>query len=375
MEIKIKKDLPRALSLSITAIFFISLSNIIVAQQNTWLKTEIDKIIRFDTEINYKDVPGFIIGIIDGDSTYFYSFGTRETRKNSGQLNKHDIFEIGSVSKLYTAQVVRVLDKEGKLSLNDEVNNYLPGKYRNPRLNHLTVKDLLNHQSGFSLRPEMFGARELDSQNPYLYYNRENLLYYYYNYIPETNGFIYSHTNYAILEEIIQQVTGLDYNDVVYEYINKTCNLTNTFVDFPEQKENYIAPGYDKYRKKVKPWTFSSFRASEGIKTSADDAVLFIKFLLFQNDLNPAAMEVIVAKEDKPDKSFNKQLYIENGWNIITVKGKKVSVHTGRTSGHSCFMGMVKDTKTAVIVMSNSWIGTEDLGMQILRLINQNWKF
>lgn len=375
MVITILKDSHWIHSLSLTVVYLLTLSNIAVAQQDNWLNTEIDKIIRFDTEINHKDVPGFIIGIIDGDSTYFYSFGTREPRKNSGNINKYDIFEIGSVSKLYTAQVIRVLEKEGKLSLNDKVNDYLPEKYQNPRLNHLTVKDLLNHQSGFSLRPEMFGARELDSQNPYLYYTRENLLHYYTNYIPETNGFVYSHTNYALLEEIIQQVTGLDYNDVIYEYISKTCNLNNTFVDFPEQKENYIAPGHDKYGKKVKPWTFSSFRASEGIKTCADDAVLFLKFLLSQNDIDTAAIQVVIDKEDKPDKSFNKHLYVENGWHIITVKGKKVSIHTGRTSGHSCFMGMVKDTGTAVIVMSNSWAGTGDLGLQILRLINQNWKF
>lgn len=346
-----------------------------LGQESTWLRTEIDKIIRFDTEINYKEVPGFIIGIIDGDSTYFFSFGHRESSKKADRIYMDDVFEIGSISKLYTAQILRALEAEGKLSLNDKVNDHVPDMYKNPRLETLTLNDLLNHQSGFSLRPEMFGARELDSQNPYLYYTREDLLNFYKNYIPEKAGFVYSHTNYALLEEVIHRVTGMDFNDVVYEYLSEPLQLDNTFVDFPEQKENYIAPGYDKSGSQVKPWTFSSFRASEGIKTSSRDAVSFLKFLLSQQSTPLTTIEIASVKEGTSERSFNKHLYIENGWHIIPVKDKKVSIHTGRTSGHSCFIGMVKDTKTGVIVLSNSWSGTGDLGLQVLRLINQNWKF
>jgi hypothetical protein len=59
---------------------------------------------------------------------------------------------------------------------------------------------------------------------------------------------------------------------------------------------------------------------------------------------------------------------------MLHIKDKKIGIHTGRTSGHSCFMGMVKETNTAVVIFSNSWMGTGDLGLQILRMINQNWK-
>ena len=72
--------------------------------------------------------------------------------------------------------------------------------------------------------------------------------------------------------------------------------------------------------------------------------------------------------------SFNAQLSVATGWHLINMNQFNIVTHSGKTSGHSAFVGMVRETKTAVIVLANSSLGTEDLGMQILRMINFNWK-
>ncbi|MFZ1703773.1 MAG: serine hydrolase domain-containing protein [Saprospiraceae bacterium] len=344
------------------------------SQESEWLSVEIEKIIRFDTEINFKKVPGFVVGIIDGDSTYILPYGHRKDSKKSGKLTGDDIFEVGSITKVFTAYIINKLVQEKRLFLFDKVNDYLSDEYANPRLSHLTIQSLINHQSGLPLRPEMFGAREKEWQNPYLYYTNEHLLEFYRDYIPEKDGYVYSHVNYALLEIIIERVTELDFDDIIKQYLLDPFKLKHTFLDFPEQKENYICPGYDKTVSLVKPWIFSSFRASEGLKTSAFDVLSFIKSSYFSVPDSTNFDQPFDPSLNTINPGINDYLYIENGWHILPIKNFKVAVHTGRTSGHSCFLGMVENTKTAVVVFSNSWVGTGDLGLQILRMINQNWK-
>ena len=354
-------------------VFITASHHVLFAQEQDWLKIEIEKIIRFDSELDYRQVPGFIVGVIDGDSTYIYSFGKYKNEKKSRTITKEDIFEIGSISKLYTSFLVHQLAEKGLCNLNEPANLYIPDPYKNPRLEHVTLYALINHQSGLPLRPERFGSKEKDSQNPYMYYTEKDLLEYYRDYIPEKEGFVYSHTNYALLEVIIQEITGSNFDDVFHENITKPLHLDHTFIDFPEQKVNYIAPGYDRSVSAVNPWIYASFRASEGVKTNMNDALKFLRHVMdeSQQDVNKNTDN----KSWSAGTTFNDYLHMENGWHILYIKDKKMGIHTGRTSGHSGFMGMLKDSKTAVVILSNSWIGTGDLGLQILRMINNNWKF
>ena len=73
--------------------------------------------------------------------------------------------------------------------------------------------------------------------------------------------------------------------------------------------------------------------------------------------------------------SYNEKLFYSSGWHGIKINKKtKALINNGNTSGHSAFIGMVPENRTAVVVLSNSAFGTKDLGLLILRMINYNWK-
>ena len=336
------------------------------------LRIEIDKLIRYDTEIDFKKLPGFLVAVIDNDSTYYFSFGTRLKAEKSN-FSKDDIFELGSITKVFTASLLSILAHEGKISFADKINHYLPEEYRNPRLDELTILDLIAHQSGMPKRPSFFGRKEKDLQNPYENYHISDLLKFYRDFIPDKKDFEYSHTNYALLEMIITGLTSKSYQDILNEKIFSPLGMTNSFVDFNEKKENVTTPGYTRALKKVEPWTFSSFKGSEGIKSSAADMVKFIRSNM---NLSMSGLENIFEQNFKGHfrSSFNPQLSVATGWHLINMNQFNIVTHSGKTSGHSAFVGMVRETKTAVIVLANSSLGTEDLGMQILRMINFNWK-
>jgi len=336
------------------------------------LRIEIEKLIRFDTEIDFKKIPGFLVAVVDNDSTYYFSFGTT-IRAEKNNFSKDDIFELGSVTKVFTASLLSILVHEGKISYADPVNQYLPEEYRNPRLEDLTISQLITHQSGLPKRPSFFGRKEKDLQNPYENYQVSDLLKFYRDFLPDKKTFEYSHTNYALLEMIISRLTSKSYQDVLTEKIFFPLGMTNSFVDFNEKKENVTTTGYNRALKRVEPWTFSSFKGSEGLKSSAADMVKFIRANM---NLSYSGLENIFDQNFTPQlrSSFNPQLSVATGWHLINMNQFNIVTHTGKTSGHSAFTGMVRETKTAVIILANSSLGTEDLGMQILRMINYNWK-
>lgn len=341
--------------------------------QSEDLRMEIEKIIRFDTEISFKKTPGFIIGMIDNDSTYYFSFGHKSINEED-ILDVHDIFEVGSVTKVFTSAIIHSLTKSSKLSYQDKLNDFIPYEYQNPRLDHLTIEHLVNHSSGLPKRPLYFGKKEKNIQNPYEFYSQLDLLTFYRDYIPELDQFEYSHTNYALLELVIEKVTNKKYNDVLTEEILNIYGMGNTFIDFPEQKTNLLTPGYDRSQKKVKPWSFSSFKASEALKMNMEDMMLFLKQSLMQSTNNTKVNNDFQIRDSLIEAGFNQQLGLANGWHTIDMKSFKILTHTGKTSGHNAFVALIRETNTAVAIFANSSIGTEDLGLQILRMLNFNWK-
>ncbi len=325
------------------------------------IRIEIEKLIRFDTDISFKKTPGFIVTIIDDSDTYFIPFGNKQ-KKVIEPITENDVFEIGSVTKVFTAALMYQLITEFNLSAQATVNSFLDESWQNPRLMNLTIEDLIHHKSGFSRLPAFFGKKEKDLQSPYSNYTKLDLLKYFRDFIPEGEPkFEYSHTNYAILELIIEKIKGEPFNDAMQVGIFNPMMMENSFFDFKELSE--LSPGYDRSGKMAKPWQFASFAGSEGAKSTSIDLAHFVKnhcFTAYQNKLNSAG--------------FNEMLGLDHGWHLIHMNHFNIYTHTGKTSGHNAFIAFIKETKTAVIILANSAVGTEDLGLQILRMINHNWK-
>ncbi len=345
-----------------------------LSSQNGDLKVEIERIILHDTDISLDDTPGFIIGIVDQDSTYFVDFGSKIRNKKEG-LDANDIFETGSITKVFTSSLVSVLANKGLISYDSKINEFLPLETQNPRMDDVTILDLIQHTSGLPVRPYFFGVKEKDPQNPYGYYEKEDLLEFYTDFLPKSSDeFNYAHTNYGLLEIVLERATGKPFDKLMDEYIIKPMSLESTFVFFKERKKDLVTQGYDRAGREVGPWSFASFGASEGIRTSAADLMKFMKINLGVID-HPYVSIFAQNHHKEIDTNFNESIKTGKGWQIIDRRKRyDIITHTGKTNGHNTFMAFVKETGTGVIILSNSSIGTRDLGFLVLRMINFNWK-
>lgn len=342
--------------------------------QDDQLRIELRRMIGHDTEIEYSETPGFVVGLVDRDTSFVVDFGYAD-KEGTSRLHDSITFEIGSLSKIMTAGAVLHLAEEGVIALDSSINDYLPDRYSNPRMHHKTVRDLLQHTSGLPKRPSSFGIKNKDPQDPYRYYTKSDLLEFYDEFLPPKDrrrSFSYSHVNYALLEVIIEQVTGDNFEMILDRLLWGPLGMDDTYIALPENTST-VAAGYDHAGNATAPWTFSSFAGSEGVKSTMRDLIQLMQaYLSSDSKLHDI---VYPSWESSVKSTLGKNTYSGMGWHIL--KSKKtptIIMHSGMTSGHHCYIAAVPSTRTAAIVLSNSVIGTEDLCLLALRMINYNWQ-
>lgn len=343
-----------------------------ISGQDENLRFQLERIILNDTEISLDETPGFLITIIDGKEVYHVPFGNRSLDRDT-TISPADIFEIGSITKVLVAHLCIVLEERKQINLKDKVNDYLPLQFQNPRMEDLTLLDLLQHNAGFPFRPSFFGLHEKNPDDPYAYYSKQELLEYYAAFVPEKTGYNYSHTDYALLEVLLENALQKPFERLLEEYVFEPFRMNNAFVNFGEKTNGVITPGYDRASSLANPWQFKSFAAALGVKASTQDLVSFVQTLFDQTH------SLFTTFEDNRKlqiaTTYNDYLFSNIGWQVVKQKkAYDIFMHNGKTGGHNCFMALVNETKTAVIITSNSSIGTGDLGFLVLRMINNNWK-
>lgn len=340
---------------------------------NEQLLREINKIIYYDAAISYDDVPGFIVGVIVGDSTYVFDFGFQD-KKSQKEIKHNTIFELGGITKVFMANLVQVLVDEGRLSYDDDLNDYLKPHQKNEHY-PLKIKDILTHTTGLPRLPHGIGRKEKDANNPYAHYSKKDLFEFYTNYrsVEKDNNYQYSHVSFALLEVAIENMFKQTIEDVFIEKLFKPLGMNDTRLDLNAEQSNRLSRGFNIIGNESKPWSFGSFKASVGMKSTIDDLLDFTKI---QMDLNENKKFTNLKETHIPSENtaLDKNTYIALGWHVIKKKHCNVVAHSGSTAGHRAFVGLVDETKTGVIILSNSENGLNSLGFHILRMLNNNWK-
>lgn len=326
------------------------------------VRREIQKLIRYETNIRYENTPGFIIAMVEKDTTFIFSFG-RRAEHDTAPINENDLFEIGGVTKLYTALLVNHLVGQGKLDLNQSVASFMD--ISNPALESCTLLSLLTHTCGLPKYPSNWGELEKEANNPFANFTNHELeafLSAYDKPVKANPDYLYSHLNFVVLQWILYKVTGLEYEEFLRQVLQPLHLNAST-------RSSTTVTGYGFDIKIKPPWTAQAYTGSIGIKTSLNDLIRFCQYTLNNKpEFKPLLQRV-------PIHIGKNEGWVSLGWQVLPVlKNRYVYAHTGRTEGHHSFVGLLPETGTAVIILSNSAHGTDPLGLSILNMMNKNWK-
>jgi CubicO group peptidase (beta-lactamase class C family) len=203
---------------------------------------EIDRLFADFAATNH--VPGAAWGIvIDGELAHSGAFGYRDT-ETKAQVNADTVFRIASMTKSFTAMAILSLRDEGKLSLDDPAERFVPElkglRYPTDDSPRITVRHLLSHSEGFP-EDNPWGDQQLKV-------TREQMLKMISAGIPFSNapGVAYEYSNYgfAILGEIVSRASGRPYNEYLAEKILRPLGMTATTMDPGKVPTDRLAHGY-----------------------------------------------------------------------------------------------------------------------------------
>ncbi len=300
------------------------------------------------------DFVGARVALCDGDGPVIeVTAGTTSLDPGSGPVDPDVPWNIGSVTKTFVAVVVLQLADEGHLDLDAGIDGFLPDL---PDAERITPRQLLQHTSGLGEYLDQPAVRN-DLQRQW---TPAELIA-----VAEAAGRVgepggpyrYSNTNYVVLGEIIEQVTGNSWDTEVATRIAEPLGMTYTSNITDERP-----PGYVIVDGSFVDATFiahpSVGGAAGSLQSTGRDLLVFATALADGTLLTPdsqAAMQAFIPGEDLS------QFGILHGYGLgleqyanadITVIG-----HLGTGEAHSAFVGYDPDHGTAVAVMTNTAVG------------------
>ncbi len=224
-----------------------------------------------DAQKDFEKLPGISVAVIeDQEVLWSGGYGQANMAKNL-PMTPETLCSICSISKLFTAVAIMTLYEEGKLSLDDTVENLLPGydlKQQFPESGPITVRNLLTHSSGLPREADApywtgpdfpFPSRE----EVYSGLKKQQTLY------PAATYFQYSNLALTLLGEIVAQVSGRSYDSYVQEHILTPLQLSQTRTVLPETLYgDKLAIGYSALNRKGERPPVNFFQA-RGIKAAA----------------------------------------------------------------------------------------------------------
>lgn len=211
----------------------------------------------------------------DGKPQYFnYGVASKETGK---PVTQDTLFEIGSVSKTYTATLIAYAQATGKLALTDKASQVLPA-LRGSAFDHISLLQLATYSAGGL--PLQFPA-EADSADKMLgYYQQWKPLY------PAGSHRQYSNPSIGLSGYLAAHSMGQPFDEAMQNILLPKLGLKHTWLKVPQDQMALYAQGYDKADRPVRVGPGALDAEAYGVKTSAADLIGFV-----QANMKPASLE------------------------------------------------------------------------------------
>jgi len=227
----------------------------------------------------WKDINSGIAGsatvaiTVNGEIVYAEGFGMAD-REQSIPVDRNTIFNIGSISKVFTATAIMLLVDEGKVNLDDPVTVYLPEfKMADPRYKEITVRMLLNHASGL---PGTTGSNNFGFAYNTDFFN-QTLTSLSYAHLKHRPGAMspYCNDGFTLAEMIVERVSGQKFIDFLSQRVFVPLSMTNSGPGVGAQPGKTAAAYYWPENGKREPLEVLSLLGAGGLSSTAVDLCRF----------------------------------------------------------------------------------------------------
>lgn len=312
-----------------------------------------------DLQTRVKPYPGtgVIVAVIDGKKTTLYAAGSTG---NAHKLDRNTVFEIGSVSKTFTATILSDLSMRRLLALDDPVATYLPKTVTVPArgAKTITLLNLATQHSGLPRMPDNFHPKNAD--DPYAGYMLEDMYAFLSGYkLKRDPGETYEYSNFgvALLGQALARSRNTTYATLLASEVTRPLGMHDTAIVLTASMESRFATGHDADGNVVHAWRLDAFAPAGGIRSTIADMVKYLRCNMGEDPLGKACVNAQKPRADGPGGNRIGLVWMTGPHGIIW--------HNGATGGFRSFIGVSADRKHGVVVLSNG-VPVDDIGMHAL---------
>ncbi len=292
---------------------------------------------------------GFVVGAVQAGKTQFLSYG--ETSKGSRTApNPDTVYEVGSVTKVFTCTLLADMVERGLVKLEDPVQRYLPSDVQMPVADGKPVRlvDLATQSSGLPRMPNNFAPA--DPRNPYADY-RERRLYAFlksYELRRPPGTYEYSNLGMGLLGVVLAHRAGISYEQLLSERITGPLGMSDTRITLDDRLRRRLAPPYNAALEPATNWDFKALAGAGAVRSTARDLLKFAKANLDGDGPLHQAFRLAQAEHCDPVKGPTMGL----GWHIA--RDGITRWHNGQTAGYHTWLAIVPGRGIGVVVLSNT---------------------
>ena len=332
------------------------------------------------TYMSANEVPGVVIGVVVGNAVvYAKAFGVADV-SNGSPMQKNSMFQIASVTKLFTASLMVALEQDGVLTASDPVDNYLDGATapRDAYGRAIRLMDLATHVSGLPKDP--LNRRDRPNSptvsEPYaqadLYEALANtrLLW------APGGGLAYSSFGYGLLGHALERAADVPLEEVMRRRLWAPLGMEHTYVfGRPRGEPELAAHHWDWYspRRPSPAWEFGAIWGMNGVHSNMPDLAHFLSLQFRAYAPGGAVIDGRrLAEMHEPRVMRSQNFDRENGafgigWIVKFVEGAGVLIeHDGNNDGHGAYLAALPQEGVGLIVLANLGGVADEIGEAVL---------
>lgn len=228
-------------------------------------------------------IPGMAIAISHKGQSHFFEYGVA-SRESGKAVDRHTLFELGSISKLFTATLGAYAEARGTLNLSDNASQYLPA-LRGSAFDHISLLDLATYTAGGL--PLQFPDAVSNEQQMFDYYRNWQAVY------PPGTQRLYSNPSIGLFGYLAAASLAEPFQQLMEKDLLPQLDLQESYVQIPAEQMARYAWGYrDDRPVRVNPGALDA--EAYGLKSSATDMLRFIDANLRPDKL-PAALHQAIS--------------------------------------------------------------------------------
>lgn len=326
-------------------LFFFCLSVLKVQGQNDSLDIHLLSLLDEGTEIR--------IAIYENGEIEKFAFTVEKDNLRRKEV-ANDLFEIGSITKVYTTLSSLLILQKHEIDIHSPIIKFFP-PHRQNISNQITFHQLMTHTSGMPKMANNFVWAALrDPGDPFLHYKEKNLMRYLNGFSAlEPRDFQYSNVGMGLLGYLSSHIEKQSLAHIVKSEIFLELNMNSSSLGLSETQYPLVANTRGLRKKPNNYWEFSDVTSGAGSAYSnIEDMALFLKFLL-ESKNGSGDLAAMIEEMEKEQISISKSEAMGLGLRIFK-EDSKILYHGGITYGYKSLLAYCKEKQKGIVILTNA---------------------